>query len=61
MTISCEHCSHEVANMERMKTHMLLNHPSKLKDTTEYTSNVSKGFMDSEVQAEKGEQFGYRK
>lgn len=38
---------------------MLLNHPNKIEDSSDFESKVSKGYLDGGADYEKGEQFGY--
>lgn len=61
MTVTCKKCDEDFDTKSKLNTHVLLNHPELARsDSDKYTSEVSDGHLDSESNAEKGEQFGYR-
>jgi len=61
MTVTCKECDEPFESESKLNTHVLLNHPELSRSNSDdYTTEVSDGHLDSESNAEKGEQFGYR-
>lgn len=61
MTVTCEECDNEFESKSKLKTHVLLTHPELARSNSDdYTTEVSGGHLDTDTNAEKGEQFGYR-
>lgn len=62
MTVTCKKCTEEFESKGKLNTHVLLNHPELARqNSSDYTSEVSDGHLNTEANAEKGESFGYRK
>lgn len=60
MSHDCDHCTDSFPTEDQLKTHILLNHPSEIEDSSEYDCPLTEGELSTEIRAEKGEQFGYR-
>lgn len=56
--IECAFCDREYERENRFRTHMMVIHPDELGEDGRIP--VSDGYLNHEVRAEKGEQFGYR-